>query len=171
VASNGHGSAFAVRFEAISSDGLRSLSSAVSFELKHRLGAASTTALVVDRSKTVSRFVRASLDELGAETHTAGTVLDAIHAVIHGGPEMVTVFVGNPAGSSSALGFAHFLRGPSLSVRVVLLVDDDAFREVTPSDRRQSSPVAALERPWTPTRLAYFLLPVIEAYEEKTLPA
>jgi hypothetical protein len=50
-------------------------------------------------------------------------------------------------------------------------VDDDAFREVTPSDRRQSSPVAILERPWTPTRLAYFVLPVIEAYEEKTLPA
>jgi hypothetical protein len=44
VASNGHGPAFAVQFEAVSSEGLRSLSCAVSLELRHQLGTAPATA-------------------------------------------------------------------------------------------------------------------------------
>lgn len=154
--SNGQEPAFAVRFEKVDSDALRSLSLTVSLELKRQLSGGRATALVVDQSKTVCSFVRASLDEVGAVSRSARTVLDAIQELLHG--EIAAVFVGDPAGSSNALELAHFVRRQYPNARLVLLVEAVPRRDPAPSERDARCAVTLLDKPWTPARLAGFLL-------------
>lgn len=159
ASNNGGGPGFGVCFERVPGKTRRLLSDTVTTELKRQLRRDQPAALVVDGSKTVCRFVCDTLNEFGATSFSEGTVLDAVNRLVRGKRRVRTVFVGNPVGSSNAFEFARFVSTQFPDVRLVLLVERASRREPSPPIRRDGRVVTLLDKPWTPARLASFLLP------------
>jgi hypothetical protein len=157
-ATNNGGHGFAVGFERVPQKTRRLLSDTVTTELKRVLRREQPAAMVVDGSKTVCRFVCETLGEFGASSFAEGTVLDAVNRLVRGKKRVRTVFVGNPVGSSNAFEFARFVSTQFPDVRLVLLVESASNREAPPI-RRDGRVVTLLDKPWTPARLASFMLP------------
>jgi hypothetical protein len=145
---------FAVRFERVPQRTRRLLSDTVSEEVKRWLRREQPRALVVDSSETIRRFVCWAVADFGGSACGEGTVLGALHRLDNEEPPFRTVFIGRPTGSSTALELARY--ASSHGARSVLLTEDTDHSR---SARGDEPAVTLLGKPWSPARLAGFLLP------------
>ncbi len=136
------------------------LAETVKAHLAARMREARRAVLVIDRSSAVRRSIREALDLFGVADITEGSSsLDAVACLTHGPNRPLTSFVGVPAGSVRPEELATFIAGEYPHVHVVLLLSagESALTAAVPEPPRVRFELLA--RPWTPERLASFVLP------------
>jgi len=158
----GHGdsSEFALTFVELDEPVVHLLTETVLSHLSARLREVHREVLVIDRSSAVRRSIRDALDLFGVHDISEGTSpLDAVTRLLRAPTPYLTSFVGAPAGEIGAVELATFIMDEYPHTRVVLLIPtaEPATAGAAPQEHRTD--LAILAPPWTPDRVASFVLP------------
>jgi len=153
----------AIEFEGVPPSDKLALTRLCVHLLRCRVAEESRLALVVDRSPWVRAGLCGVLGFIGARPVAVASALEAITRLdeaLHSDElRGTTVFVGRPMGSVNGVELGTFLADELPVAQCVLVLDEvadpsDAFAR----DPRAAQRLATVGKPWTPSRLARFLL-------------
>ena len=153
-------SEFALAFARPHESVMHLLNETVLSQLSARLREAGREVLVIDRSSAVRRSIRDALGQFGVHDIAEGTSpLDAVTRLVRTPIHDLTSFVGAPAGCVGAVELATFIARGYPHVHVVLLIPAVESPDAVAPPELSHTDIEILAKPWTPERVASFMLP------------